>query len=450
MELNDVIIALATPAGSGAISVVRLSGKKSVEIAAKVFKSKSDILTAETHTVHYGKIVNATGETIDDVLLTVFREPHSYTGENSVEISSHGNPLIAEKIIGVFLELGARLAEPGEFTRRAFLNGKMDLAQAEAVADLINSRAEASLKGARNQLDGLLSKRVENLRRGLLEISSLIEIELDFAEEDLEFISKEKAINMIKKIVGEVDFLIDSFKFGKIVREGINATIVGKPNVGKSSLLNYILKESRAIVSHIPGTTRDVITEEVSIDGILFKLYDTAGIRVTEDTIEKEGVKRSREAVKRSDLVLFLSDASKGFDEEIYAELLKITDEKRIIKIMNKCDLKSVNEPRADVNLSALTGEGVDELFALMKKKTIGSSVYTERTALITNARQLQALKKSREFLERALESLQNRMSGEFVAVDLRAAMDALGEIIGKVTSDDILNNIFSNFCIGK
>lgn len=450
MELNDVIIALATPAGSGAISVVRLSGKKSVEIAAKVFKSKSDILTAETHTVHYGKIVNATGETIDDVLLTVFREPHSYTGENSVEISSHGNPLIAEKIIGVFLELGARLAEPGEFTRRAFLNGKMDLAQAEAVADLINSRAEASLKGARNQLDGLLSKRVENLRRGLLEISSLIEIELDFAEEDLEFISKEKAINMIKKIVGEVDFLIDSFKFGKIVREGVNATIVGKPNVGKSSLLNYILKESRAIVSHIPGTTRDVITEEVSIDGILFKLYDTAGIRVTEDTIEKEGVKRSREAVKRSDLVLFLSDASKGFDEEIYAELLKITDEKRIIKIMNKCDLKSVNEPRADVNLSALTGEGVDELFALMKKKTIGSSVYTERTALITNARQLQALKKSREFLERALESLQNRMSGEFVAVDLRAAMDALGEIIGKVTSDDILNNIFSNFCIGK
>jgi len=450
MNFNDTIIALATPAGSGAIGVIRLSGKESIKIAADVFKSGANILKAKTHTAHYGKILTADGKIIDDVLLTIFKEPHSYTGENSVEISIHGNPLIAQKIINLFLEKGVRIAEPGEFTRRAFLNGKMDLAQAEAVVDLINARTEASLKGARNQLDGLLSAKVNELRTKLIEISSLIEIELDFAEEELEFISKDEASNKIKNIIKSIDFLIDSFKYGRVIRDGVNTAIVGKPNVGKSSLLNYILKDSRAIVSGVPGTTRDVISEEVSIDGILFKLFDTAGIRTTKDNIEKEGVERSREAVRKSDLVLFLNDATEGFDQLIYAELTKLTTPDRIIKIMNKIDLKETSDPVFDVKISALKGDGIRELFDLMKEKSLGSSAYTERSAIISSARHLNALKRARKALVDSVKSIEDGVSGEFIAVDLRSAMDTLGEIIGKVTTDDILENIFSEFCIGK
>ncbi len=450
MKFEDTITAIATPPGNGAINVIRISGKKSIEIAASVFSSNADILKSKTHTVHYGKIIGKNGEIIDDVLLTVFIEPHSYTGENSVEISAHGNQLIASKIIELLLEKGARLAEPGEFTKRAFLNGKMDLTQAEAVADLINARAEASLRGARNQLEGILSKKVEKLRKELLEISSLIEIELDFAEEDLEFISKEKASNKIKKAIEEIELLINSFKYGSVLRNGVNVAIVGKPNVGKSSLLNYILKYSRAIVSNVPGTTRDVISEEVTIDGVLFKLFDTAGIRLTEDHIEKEGVRRSREAVSNSDIILFLSDAKEGFDKEIYEELLNLTDEERVIKIINKIDLCPTEERKGTVKISAIRGDGIEKLFEIMKQKALGDSKYSEQSAVITNVRQLHALKKSREALRRAVKGLGDGMSGEFIAVDLRLAMDALGEIIGKVTTDDILNNIFSKFCIGK
>jgi len=297
-NLEDTIIALATPPGVGAISVIRLSGPHSIKAADSVFTGKIRLIDAHTHTIHYGNILDD-AEIVDDVLVSVFKAPNSYTGEDCIEISSHGSPLISQKIISVILNSSdVRPAEPGEFTKRAFLNGKMDLTQAEAVADLINSRTSISLRGFRNQLDGLLSSKVSFLRKGLIDISSFIELELDFAEEDIEFVQRTHLIEKIDKILSEIENLLSSYSFGKIVRDGINIAIVGEPNVGKSSLLNYLLKESRAIVSEIPGTTRDTIREEVSIDGFLFRLYDTAGLRASDDIIEKEGIERSHEAVR--------------------------------------------------------------------------------------------------------------------------------------------------------
>ena len=447
---EDTITAIATPHGVGAISVIRVSGPKSLYVADKIFKGKKKISESQSHTIHYGKIYSENSGVIDDVLISVFKKPNSYTGEDSVEISAHGSPLIAQKIIEILLENDVRLAEPGEFTKRAFLNNKMDLAQAEAVADIINSRTEASLKGARNQLDGLLSAKINFLREELVNVSSLIELELDFAEEDIEFVSTDEIKRKINGIIEEIEKLLKSYSFGKVIRDGVNVAIVGKPNVGKSSLMNYILKESRAIVSQIPGTTRDVIREEASIDGVLFRLYDTAGIRTTSDEIEKEGVIRSREAVKNADVVIFVNDATSGFDIDIYNEILEIQPGEKIIKVINKTDLKEPEGMSGDVYISAKTGEGMDELLKILKEKALGSETYTEKSAVVSNLRHFNALKKAKESLLIALDSVDKKMSGEFISVDLRNAENHLGEIIGKVTTDDILNNIFSNFCIGK
>ncbi len=446
---EDTIVALATPAGVGAISVIRVSGPKSIEVVDSIFEGNGRIINAKTHTIHYGKIKYA-NEVIDDVLVSVFREPNSYTGEDSIEISTHGSQLIVQKIIESFLEKDVRLAEPGEFTKRAFLNGRMDLAQAEAVVDIINSRTEASLRGARNQLDGILSAKVDSLREMLINSSSMLELELDFAEEDLEFLPKEKVIERIDEIVIEIDELLKTYAFGKVIRDGVNVALVGKPNVGKSSLLNYLLKESRAIVSEIPGTTRDVIREEFSLDGILFRLFDTAGIRLTEDVIEKEGVFRSRDAVKNADVVLFLNDIIDGFANDLYKELKQLIKEDKILITVNKIDLLHDHIIECDVQISAKTGEGIESLFKAMKQKAIGSENYSEKGAIVSNLRHFNALKKAKQHLVQAKESVQNGMSGEFIAVDLRNAESSLGEIIGKVTTDDILNNIFAKFCIGK
>ncbi len=447
---DDTIVALATPFGVGAISVIRVSGEKSIETIDKIFIGKIKLEHCRSHTIHYGKILDSSNELIDDVLVSIFISPHSYTGEDSVEISSHGSVLIVEKIIKVIVENGARLAEPGEFTKRAFLNGRIDLAQAEAVADVINSRNEASFRGARNQLNGLLSQRVNFLRESLINISSMIELELDFAEEDLEFVSLPQVLEKLYSIENEIDELLDSYSFGRIIKDGINVALVGKPNVGKSSLLNYLLKEKRAIVSEIPGTTRDIIREEVAINGILFTLYDTAGMRTTHDEIEKEGVSRSVETVKNADVVVFLNDALTGFTEDLYQQLKSITEEKRIINVLNKIDLVTDSNIPSDVKISAKTGEGIDELFDKLKEKALGTGNYSEKTAIVTNIRHFNSLKKAKEFIENARESIKERLTGEFIAVDLRNAEDTLGEIIGRVTTDDILNNIFIKFCIGK
>lgn len=447
---EDTITAIATPMGVGAISVVRVSGPQSIKKVDSVFRGKNKLENSKSHTIHYGKIFSQSNEVIDDVLISIFKKPNSYTGEDSVEISTHGNPLITQKIIDVLLKSDIRLAEPGEFTKRAFLNGRMDLAQAEAVADIINSRTEVSLRGARNQLDGLLSKKINILREMLIHSSSLIELELDFSEEDIEFVSLEKVKNEIKKIIEEINFLLKSYSYGKIVRDGIKVALVGKPNVGKSSLLNYILKESRAIVSHIPGTTRDVISEEISVNGVLIKLFDTAGIRLAKNDVEKEGVERSRQAIENADLVIYMFDVTSEFGHELYEDILKIIPDNRIIKIANKIDLGNDLSHLADVKISALTGEGVSELLNTLKEKSFGSNTFTEKSAVVSSLRHYNILKKAKESLVHALESIEMKLSGEFIAVDLRNAESSLGEIIGKVSTDDILNNIFSKFCIGK
>jgi tRNA modification GTPase len=449
-QTEDTITAIATPAGIGAINVIRVSGSKAFDAIDRIFVGKSKISSASSHTIHYGKIIDENSEMIDDVLISVFKEPHSYTGENSVEINVHGNPIIANKIVELLIQYDVRMAEPGEFTKRAYLNNRIDLAQAEAVVDVISSRAEASLKGARNQLNGLLSKKVGELRELLINASSFVELELDFAEEDLEFIKKDELLKRINIIIEELDKLLVTYSFGKVIKDGVNVAIVGKPNVGKSSLLNYILKESRAIVSSIPGTTRDVIREEVSIDGILFRLFDTAGIRISEDEIEKEGVLRSREAVKNSDLVLFINDVEQEFAYDLMEEINSLVKKENIITILNKIDKNIEIDKDFDVRISALTGDGIDQLFKIMKKRALGNNSYSEKSAVVSNLRHYQCLKKAREHLQNAIVSIYNNLSGEFISVDLRSAEGSLGEIIGVVTSEDILNNIFSKFCIGK
>lgn len=447
---EDTITAIATPSGVGAISVIRVSGPLSFEITDRIFKGKVKLSDSDSHTIHYGEILSENGDLIDDVLVSVFRNPHSYTGEDSIEISTHGNPLISKRIIELLLKNGVRAADPGEFTRRAYLNNRIDLVQAEAVADVISSRTDASLRGARNQLNGLLSQKVDEIRNSLVNASSFVELELDFAEEDVEFINLGELRKRVENIRVEIEDLLKSYSFGKIIKDGVNVALVGKPNVGKSSLLNYILKESRAIVSHIPGTTRDIIREDVSIDGILFRLYDTAGIRISEDLIEKEGVLRSRQAVKDADIVLLISDVDQGLPRELFDEICSMTDGTKILNVLNKIDLRREIDSGFDSAISALTGEGIENLFSLMEEKATGSSSYSEKGAVVSNSRHYECLRRARESLEKVEESIQNKMSGEFISVDLRKAADDLGEIIGIVTSDDILNNIFTKFCIGK
>lgn len=447
---NDTIVALATPSGIGAISVIRLSGEGSIPVADKIFKGAVKLNLSQSNTIHYGKVYDSNNSLIDDVLISVFRNPNSYTGEDSIEISTHGSPLIVQKIIQTLLKHEVRIAEPGEFTKRAFLNGKIDLAQAEAVVDIINSRTEASLRGARNQLDGILSNKIKTLRDELIKVSSLIELELDFAEEDVQFVSNEETILLIDSLVAEIDQLLKTYSFGKVLKDGVNVALVGKPNVGKSSILNYILKEARSIVSEIPGTTRDIIREEVSIDGILFRITDTAGIRATEEEIEKEGVERSRNAIKNSDLVVFINDEMSGFDIDLYNHLLELTTSDRIISVQNKIDLGMLQLPNVEIKVSAKTGEGMSDLLNFMKKKSLGIESYTEKIAIVSTLRHSEALNRAKTHLLNSRNSLINKLSGEFVSLDLRNAAEALGEIIGEVTSEDILNSIFSKFCIGK
>lgn len=449
-SLEDTITAIATPIGVGALAIVRISGKSSIAVADKIFSGKQSVADVNSHTIHYGKIFDDAGNLIDDVILSVFRAPNSYTGEDLVEISCHGNPLIAQKIINEILKHNVRIAEPGEFTKRAFLNNKLDLAQAEAVADIISSRTDASLRGARNQLDGILSKSVSTLRQSLIDILSFIELELDFAEEDLEFIARGDLGKKTELIIQNIDNLLKTFNFGKVLRDGVNVAIVGKPNVGKSSLLNYLLKESRAIVSHIPGTTRDIIREEISIDGILFKLFDTAGIRYSQDIIEIEGIKRSNDAIKNADLILFINDVIQGYSSDLYEDLCQLNVRDRIIKVVNKYDLCIASKVPDAIYISALTGEGLDTLISEMKKKALGGESYSEKSVIVSNIRHFRCLTAAKNSLESSLSSIKENLSGEFIAIDVRDAVNSLGEIIGEVTSDDLLNNIFSKFCIGK
>jgi tRNA modification GTPase len=384
------------------------------------------------------------------VLVSIFHSPNSYTGEDSVEISTHGNPLIVQKIIEILLKQKIRLAEPGEFTKRAFLNGKFDLTQAEAVADIIKSRNDSALKGARNQLNGLLSEEIKNIKKSLIEIISLLELELDFAEEDLQFISRNEIVSKIREIIRIFETLITSYRFGRILRDGVNIAIVGKPNVGKSSLLNYFVKENRAIVSEIPGTTRDVIIEEVNIEGILFKFYDTAGFRESDNEIETLGVEKSEKTILQADFVMLIHDVEQELDLQFYNRIVSLTEENRVLLVQNKIDktIKKLNEN--EIGISAKTGEGIEKLFKHLMERIGQTKIYTENSLIITNLRHLEILTKGKNYLKNAIYALEINQSQEFISIEIRYTLEMLDEIIGVVTTDEILNNIFNKFCIGK
>jgi tRNA modification GTPase len=460
---NDTIVALATPSGSGAIAVIRLSGKEAISIADKHFSSvieNKKLVNQNTHTIHLGHIVDDK-RTLDEVLVSVFKNPNSYTGEDVVEISCHGSSYIQQEIIQLFLRNGCRMASAGEFTLRAFLNGKLDLSQAEAVADLISSDNEASHQIAMQQMRGGFSSEIARLREELLNFASLIELELDFAEEDVEFADRTQFKELIARITFVLKRLIDSFAVGNVIKNGIPVAIVGEPNVGKSTLLNALLNEDRAIVSEIAGTTRDTIEDEISIGGIGFRFIDTAGIRETEDVVESIGIKKTFEKIEQSQVTIYLFDAQKNITnlEDVRIEIEKIRNkypQKPLLVIANKIDklddtqLAEINTTIADVLLlSAKTGFGVEQLTNSLLN-LINTGALRNNDTIVTNTRHYDALLKAFEEIQKVKQGLETGLSGDLLAIDIRQALYHFGEITGEITNDDLLGNIFANFCIGK
>ncbi len=457
MIQQNTIVALATPPGAGAIAIIRLSGKEAITIATEVFNSISgkELLKQKSHTVHLGNIVDGS-RIIDEVLATVFKNPNSYTGENVVEFSCHGSSYIQQEIIQLLLRKGCRMATAGEFTLQAFLNGKMDLSQAEAVADLIASDSKASHQLAIQQMRGGFSTEIEELRIQLLNFASLIELELDFSEEDVEFANREEFQKLIKKITILLKKLIDSFATGNVLKNGIPVAIVGRPNSGKSTLLNSLLNEERAIVSNIAGTTRDTIEDEITIGGIRFRFIDTAGLRETTDEIEKIGVERALEKLEKSAIYIYLFDSTEMSVLEVKKELDSFTTTSKQLIVANKIDKASKEELFAinNSNLPFLTisAKNKDSLDVLSSSllNIAGIEALDSNQLMLTNSRHYDVLIKSLEEISKVQEGIDNHLTGDLLAIDLRQALYFLGEITGKVSNDDLLGNIFANFCIGK
>lgn len=457
--IDDTIAAISTPIGSAGIGIVRLSGKRAVTIAESIFRGKKKKLAeAPAFSITYGHIINMNEEVIDEVLVSVMRAPKSFTAEDVVEINCHGGVVAVRKVMEMVLKGGARLAEPGEFSKRAFLNGRIDLAQAESIIDLINAKTEKSLQVAVGQLTGTLSDKIRYMRRQLLELIAHIEAGIDFPEDDIEEIT----VTIIKKrlfeVLGDIRMLLETADTGKIFREGIKTVIIGKPNVGKSSLLNALLREKRAIVTDVPGTTRDIIEEVVSIRGIPLKLVDTAGIRDTEDFVEKIGVERSKEMFIGADLVLFMTDASTGLTEED-REIIKLMKNKNSLVIINKTDLKKQTDfseikglvgEKDTVEMSLLTGEGLEVLEEKIEQLVYAGRVFVQDDVMITNIRHKNSLALVQKSLEEAVNTINAEMPVDCVAIDLKAAWETLGEITGETVSEDLIDQIFSQFCIGK
>ncbi len=458
--MDDTIMALATPSGAGAIAVIRMSGKDAFAIADKVFRSmgKKTVAKADSHTIIFGDIVDG-NELVDEVLLSVFRNPKSFTGEDSVEISCHGSTFIQKRILNLLSRNGCRMARPGEYSMRAFLNRKMDLSQAEAVADLIASSSEAAHKVAMHQMRGGFGNELRVLREELVHFASLIELELDFAEEDVEFADRTQMTTLINRITTKIDQLVGSFELGNVIKEGVQVAIIGEPNAGKSTLLNTLLNEERAIVSDIAGTTRDTVEDELVIEGIRFRFIDTAGIRQTTDTIESLGIERTMLKAEQADVVLFLFDASTYTPERLTSETneLKTSSndlEKRLILVANKSDrtTESGSEKFADFNAISISAKekiGIDDL-KLRLTTFINLSALKEDQTIVTNTRHIEALSQAKSSLLEVLKGFEDHMSGDLVAIDIRRALFHLGEITGEITTDDLLGNIFSKFCIGK
>lgn len=467
MKLNDTIVALATPSGAGAIAIIRVSGPEALSIVSPLFKAKSKKRLKEqpSHTLHLGNLVDAE-RTLDEVLISVFRAPKSYTGEETVEISCHGSPYIQQEIIQLMIRKGCRSAEAGEFTMRAFLNGKMDLSQAEAVADLISSENQASHQMAMQQMRGGFSNEIHRLRQELLDFASLIELELDFSEEDVEFANRDQFKELVARIQQVLKRLIDSFATGNVLKNGIPVAIVGEPNVGKSTLLNALLNEERAIVSEVAGTTRDSIEDEMSIGGVGFRFIDTAGIRETKDVVESIGIKRTFEKISQAQVVMYISPLTPkgGIKDSVLIEIEKIKNQfpqKPILIIVNKIDLLGENQISDFRNrlkvieganlllLSAKTGAGVEEL----KEKLlefVNTGALRNNNTIVTNSRHYNALLQALQEINKVEEGLNTGLSGDLLAIDIREALEYFGEITGQVTNDELLGNIFSNFCIGK
>ncbi len=457
MILQDTIVALATPAGAGAIAVIRLSGREAIRIASEIFVSISekDLSKQKSHTVHLGNIMDG-DRIIDEVLATIFKNPNSYTGENVVEFSCHGSEYIQQEILQLTLRKGCRMAGPGEFTLQAFLNGKMDLSQAEAVADLIASDSKASHQLAIQQMRGGFASEIKLLRDELLNFASLIELELDFAEEDVEFANREEFQRLITKITKLLKHLLDSFATGNVLKNGIPVAIVGRPNSGKSTLLNALLNEERAIVSHIAGTTRDTIEDEITIGGVRFRFIDTAGLRDTTDEIEKIGVERALEKLKKSAIYIYLFDINEMSISELQNELQKLESTAKPIIVANKTDkatkelLETFKDSEKDLLFISAKDKGNIELLSETLLHHAGADQLNNNQLIVTNTRHYDTLHKALEEIIKVQEGIDQHLSGDLLAIDLRQALYYLGEITGEVSNDDLLGNIFANFCIGK
>ncbi|WP_343624002.1 tRNA uridine-5-carboxymethylaminomethyl(34) synthesis GTPase MnmE [Flavobacterium lindanitolerans] len=471
MVSQDTIVALATPSGAGAIAIIRVSGKDALTSAASVFESVSgkDLLKQKTHTIHLGHIIDGT-KVYDQVLLSIFKGPNSYTGENVVEISCHGSTYIQQQIIQLLLRKGCKMAEPGEFTLRAFINGKLDLSQAEAVADLIASENEASHQIAMQQMRGGFSNEIAKLREELLNFASLIELELDFAEEDVEFADRTQFYDLLERIEFVLKRLIDSFAVGNVIKNGIPVAIVGEPNVGKSTLLNALLNEERAIVSEIAGTTRDTIEDELVINGISFRFIDTAGIRETKDVVESIGIKKTFEKIEQAQVVVYLLDSSGILDfrfqtsdnsklDNVKIEVEKIRNQfplKPLIIIGNKADTlteSQIQNLKSEIPEILLISAKENTNIEALKNQLlsfVNTGALRNNETIVTNTRHYDSLLKALEEIQKVKFGLQSSISSDLMAIDIRQALYYFGEITGQVTNDELLGNIFANFCIGK
>ena len=462
IETNDIIVALATAHGSSAIAIIRLSGPEVLNIVEPFIYTKNlkkiSLKNKPSHSVNFALIVFQ-DNIIDEVLITLFKNPNSYTGQDSIEISCHGSPFIQQKLLQLFLSQGARMANAGEFTLRAFLNGKLDLSQAEAVSDLIASNSALSHQFAMQQMRGGFSTKINQLRQNLINFASLIELELDFSEEDVEFANRDDLKKLISTIYSVIEALIQSFELGNVIKNGIPVTIIGKPNAGKSTLLNVLLEEDKAIVSEIAGTTRDIIEDEMIVDGVMFRFIDTAGLRVTSDAVEQIGLNKAFEAIKKSAIVIYLFDADELTAGDLVLELQKIEEHlvsTQVILVANKIDIETLNDLKNEfidfpemIFISAKKQLNINEL----KNKLL--SLFDARTVsatdtIVTNARHASSLTNANLALKKVLEGLHNNIVPDLLALDIRYALNEIGLITGEVSNEDLLNNIFSKFCIGK
>jgi len=459
-SVNDTIVAIGTKPGEAAIGIIRLSGNKSIKLTEKIFRQKNSkkISQMKTFSMAYGYIVDKKEETVDEVIITLMKKPGSYTKEDIVEINCHGGIAAADKILELCIKNGARIAEPGEFTKRAFLNGRIDLSQAEAVIDLIRSKTEQSLKVAANNIKGIVKDRIEELRKRILDVMIELEASIDFIEEDLEITPYEVLGKNVIEIKKSIDVLIKDEKRGEIIKNGIKVAIVGKPNVGKSSLLNVLARKERAIVTHIPGTTRDAVEEILYMEGIPLIIVDTAGIRKSKNIIEKIGVKKSFEYISKSELVILVMDGNTQIDSND-CEIVEELQGKNIIICLNKIDLKQVTSKKEInkkfkisniIEISAKKNIGIDKLEKKIKTLVLGEEEFNIESKIIVNNRQKNILLEAKRMLNHVIKAMKLKMSEEFPSSDLKIAYDLLGEITGQTTTNEILDGIFGKFCIGK